>query len=173
MVIRQAAAADLDAVERIYDAVHTEEEAGRTSIGWIRGIYPTRETAEEALALGSLYVLEDEGQILATAKIDQTQVDVYALADWSIPAEDGEVLVLHTLVVDPAAFRRGLGRAFVEFYEQEARRRGCRVLRIDTNEKNLAARRFYAGLGFREVGVIPCVFNGLRGIMLLCLEKAV
>lgn len=32
--IRRAQEKDLAAVERIYDAIHTEEEAGRACIGW-------------------------------------------------------------------------------------------------------------------------------------------
>ena len=171
MVIRRAAAADLDAVEALYGAVIDAEEAGRTTTGWKRGIYPTRQTAADALALGTLYVLEDEGEVRASAKIDQTQVDVYAEASWTYPAPDSEVLVLHTLVVDPAYSRRGYGRAFVAFYEQEARRRGCTVLRMDTNERNLAARRLYASLGYTEPGKIPCNFNGLEQVILVYLEK--
>ena len=173
MVIRKAAAADLDAVAAIYDAIHSEEEAGHAIIGWVRGVYPTRATAEEAMRLGTLYVLEDDGAIRAAAKIDQTQPETYALADWHIPAAPREVLVLHTLVVDPAASRCGYGKAFVAFYEQEARRLGCRALRIDTNAKNTAARRLYAALGYREAGASPCVFNGIPDVLLVCLEKGV
>lgn len=173
MTIRPAAAADLDAVEAIYDAIHTEEESGKASIGWIRGIYPTRATAEASLKAGSLYVLEDEGHIFAAAKIDHEQVDRYALIGWTIPAEDREVLVLHTLVVHPRAARKGYGKAFVAFYEQDAKRRGCKVLRLDTNEKNTAARRLYASLGYREAGIVSCVFNGIPDVNLVCLEKQI
>ncbi len=173
MTIRPAAAADLDAVAEIYDAIHTEEESGHAEIGWVRGVYPTRATAEASLQVGSLYVLEDEGQIFAAAKIDHEQVDRYALIDWTFPAEDREVLVLHTLVVHPGAARKGYGRAFVAYYEAEARRRGCRALRLDTNEKNTAARKLYASLGYREAGVVPCVFNGIPDVNLVCLEKKI
>ena len=47
--IRKAARADLDAVCRIYDQIHTAEERGEATIGWQRGVYPERETAEAAL----------------------------------------------------------------------------------------------------------------------------
>ena len=43
--IRKAARADLDAVCRIYDQIHTAEERGEAAIGWQRGVYPERETA--------------------------------------------------------------------------------------------------------------------------------
>ena len=35
MVIRKAMAADLDAVERIYDEIHDAEAAGKTTTGWL------------------------------------------------------------------------------------------------------------------------------------------
>ena len=44
---------------------------------------------------------------------------------------------------------------------------------MDTNEKNAAARRLYARLGYREAGIVPCVFNGIKGVGLVCLEKRV
>ena len=36
---------------------------------------------------------------------------------------------------------------------------------MDTNEKNAAARRLYARLGYREAGIVPCVFNGIKGVV--------
>ena len=55
MVIRKAAQEDIDAVERLYDAIHTAEENGERTIGWIRGVYPVRVTAENALKRDDLF----------------------------------------------------------------------------------------------------------------------
>ena len=46
---RRATAFDLDAIEGIYDRIHDECEQGRATVGWIRGVYPTRATAQAAL----------------------------------------------------------------------------------------------------------------------------
>ena len=46
-----------------------------------------------------------------------------------------------------------------------------KALRMDTNERNAAARSLYAGLGYKEVGIVSCDFNGIPGIRLVCLEK--
>ena len=73
-MFRRAVTGDLDQIAAIYDAIHTEEEAGRATIGWIRAIYPTRQTAADAIQAGDMYVAEEEGRIVASAKIDQTQV---------------------------------------------------------------------------------------------------
>lgn len=134
--IRKAARADLDAVCRIYDQIHTAEERGEATIGWQRGVYPERETAEAALARGDLFVQEQNGEIVGTAILNQNQVDSYAGANWRYDAPDSEVMVLHTLVIDPEAKLRGLGREFAAFYEGYALAHGCRYLRIDTNARN-------------------------------------
>lgn len=170
-MIRKAVSSDIEFVAEIYERILTEEEAGRTTTGWKRGIYPTRQTALDALTYGKLYVLEEDGKILAAARIDQNQLPAYADAGWTFPASDEEVLVLHTLVVDPAAKGCGRGREFMRFYENEAKTMGCKCLRIDTNVRNLRARRLYHSLGYREAGIIPCTFNGLEGVQLVCLEK--
>ena len=115
--IRKAARADLDAVCRIYDQIHTAEERGEATIGWQRGVYPECETAEAALTRGDLFVQEQNGEIVGTAILNQNQVDSYAGANWRYDAPDSEVMVLHTLVIDPEAKSRGLGREFAAFYE--------------------------------------------------------
>lgn len=78
VTFRKAAASDIDAVTAIYDAIHTEEEAGRAATGWKRGIYPVRATAEAALTRGDLFVAEADGRVAAAAVLNQIQVDVYA-----------------------------------------------------------------------------------------------
>lgn len=161
----------IDAIEGIYSRIIDAQETGGSFVGWQRGVYPTRQTALDALGRGDLFVCVDGGQVVAAAIINRIQVPVYAEVGWLYPAEPDEVMVLHTLVVDPLRVGRGYGTAFVAFYEGYARQSGCPVLRMDTNEKNAAARRLYARLGYREAGIVPCVFNGIKGVGLVCLEK--
>ena len=172
MEIRKAVLKDIPQVAAIYDRLLTQEEEGKAVIGWARGVYPTQQTALDALEAGTLFVLEQDGKIAAAAKIDQNQVPEYANAPWRYPdAPPEQVMVLHTLVVDPAFAGRGCGKQFVAFYEEHARTHGCPYLRMDTNARNAAARRLYAGLGYWEAGIVPCVFNGIPDVRLVCLEK--
>ena len=108
-IIRPAAAHGLARIEEIYDAIHTAEEAGNVSIGWVRGVYPTRATAQAALDAGELFVLESDGTVYAAGRINREQVPVYAEVPWAHDAAPEQVLVLHTLVVDPAAAGHGYG----------------------------------------------------------------
>lgn len=171
MIIRKANTRDIDFVVKIYDKIHLAEENGLTSIGWKRDIYPVRKTAEDALKRNDLFVMEENGVIIASGIINQEQVDVYEKAKWRYTAKDSEVMVLHTLVVDPDTKRKGYGKEFVKFYEEYARINSCKYLRIDTNEKNKKARSLYKSLDYEEIDCIPCTFNGLEGVNLILIEK--
>ena len=170
-MFRKATEQDIAAAAAIYDKIHVQEDAGLVTIGWQTGVYPTCKDAAMAVQRGDLYVYEQDGTVLASAIINRKQVEIYAQGHWLYPAAESEVLVLHTLTVDPDAGGHGIGRAFAQFYEQCARDAGCSVLRIDTNARNTAARRLYAGLGYREADIVPCSFNAIAGVQLVLLEK--
>ena len=69
-MIRKAVKSDLDAVVNIYDEIHQAEEEGFISVGWIRGIYPVKETAEEALKRDDIFVIEKDGIVLGSGIIN-------------------------------------------------------------------------------------------------------
>lgn len=172
-MIRLATERDIESITKIYDEIHTQEEAGILTIGWIRGVYPTRETVVEAVRLEEMYVCEDKQGVVAAAKINKKQEVGYRKVNWEIKAETEKVLVIHTLVVRPASSGKGYAKSFIDFYNEMAKKKGCTVLRLDTNEKNLRARRMYGALGFKESGIISCTFNGIEGVKLVCLERKV
>ena len=83
-----------------------------------------------------------------------------------------QIMVLHTLVVSPKHGKKGYGKRFVEFYEEYASHHGCKYLRMDTSSKNLIARKLYNKLGYKEVSILPSIFNGMD-FGLVCLEKKI
>ena len=171
-MIRKAQASDLDAVAGLYGEIHDAEESGITTTGWLREIYPTAETAKLAVARRDLYVLEENGRILGSGIINQIQVDAYESAPWKNRVPDDQVCVLHTLVISPAEWGKGRAGEFLRFYETCAESRGCSELRIDTNARNMAARKMYAKRGYEEIAIVPTDFNGIPGISLVLLEKS-
>ena len=170
MEIRKARKEDIDQIEAIYNRIHDVEEAGKASIGWARDIYPVRKTAEESLKRDDLFLLADE-EIVAAAIINRVHVPEYRDAVWKYEAKNDEVMVLHTLVVNPGKSGKGYGKAFIRFYEEYAKSNQCRELRMDTNIINQRARKLYEKLGYEEVGVVSCEFNGISDVKLVCLEK--
>lgn len=170
-MIRKATKKDIPWIVKIYDKILELEAKGKACTGWIKNIYPTEKTAQDAFADDELYVLEENGRILAAARINQKQVPEYANCQWAYNAPDSEVMVIHTLVVDPDASGCGIGSKFVHFYEEFALKHNCHYLRLDTNAKNTPARALYKKLGYSEQAIVPCVFNDIEGVQLVCLEK--
>ncbi|MDM4722559.1 GNAT family N-acetyltransferase [Micromonospora sp. WMMA1363] len=87
----------------------------------------------------------------AAGRADVRPVLVGAIA-W---AEDGTTLDIDRLVVDPAAHRRGVGRALVG---AALTRAGARRVLVATGRTNEPARRLYESLNFTSLGdeeVIP------------------
>ncbi len=169
-MIRKSSVADVDCVGQIYDAI-LDDEASRAMTRWKKGVYPSRQTALVAHESGELFVMEEAGEVVAAAIINQKQVDAYADCTWADDAPDDQVMVIHTLVVDPAHGGKGYATRFVAFYEAYAKEKSCPYLRFDTNALNAAARKLYGKLGYTESGIVSCVFNGIEGVQLVCLEK--
>lgn len=172
LLIRKGEYDDLSQIVKIYDHLLTDEENGGGTTGWIRGIYPTENTALEALRAGDLFVIAHDETVVAAARINQIQVPEYEKALWRYrDISPEQIMVLHTLVVEPSLAGKGYGSAFVKFYEQYALENHCHYLRMDTNIKNMKARKLYKHLGYWETGVISCTFNGIPNVQLVCVEK--
>lgn len=170
-IIRKAKPKDIDAVALIFEHIIEEEEKGRCTVGWQRDVYPTRNTALAALEQDDLFIMEEDQKIVAAMRLNKEQVPEYQKCQWEYPANDDQVMIMHTLVVEPSVKKRGYGRKMVEFYEKYASENNCPYLRIDTNALNTRARALYKNFGYKEIGIIPCVFNGISGVNLVCIEK--
>ena len=171
MSIRPAVAADLDGITAIYDAIPDREEAGPVYTNWQRGKYPTADTARQALEARTLYVGEEDGFLWGVVNLNGIQLPEYDAILWTFPAERNQVAVIHTLCIHPARAGRGLARRMVAFCEEETRRQGKAVMRLDTWEGNLPANRMYPVLGYRYAGAAEFFFQGFIREILNCYEK--
>ena len=170
-MIRIATAADLDGIEAIYDAILTREEAGPVYTNWQRGKYPTRAHAQQALDAGTLYVGEDDGFLWGVVNLNGIQLPEYDDIPWEIAAEREQVGVIHTMCIHPAASGRGRARRMVTFCEEESRRLGKTVIRLDTWEGNVPANAMYPKLGYTFAGATEFFFQGFIHEILNCYEK--
>ena len=102
--------------------------------------------------------------------LNHEQAAEYATIPWQYPAADKDVLLIHTLCIPPALAGRGYGRTMVAFAKEEARRRGCQVMRIDTYAYNEPAKALYQKQGFRIAGYAVWLHHGLIQEKLVYLE---
>ena len=127
-MIRKAVWQDVDAIADGYRRLLAHEAATHSYTNWKPGIYPVRADAERALESGTLYVLEEDGQICASMILNRHQAEAYAEMDWQYPADPEQVLVIHTLTMPPEMSGRGYGTRMVRFAMEEARRMGVNAV---------------------------------------------
>ena len=63
----------------------------------------------------------------------------------------------HTIVLDPTAHGRGIGRALMACVERDAAAKGAHVMIAAVAGENHAGRDFHAKLGYQIVAIIPKV----------------
>ena len=171
-MIRPAEEKDLEAIGRIYDEILDEEDTRPASYtNWQRGKYPTVAHARKALEAGTLWVAEEGDDLYAAFNLNNEQLPEYDNIPWQFGAERDAVAVIHTLVVSPRWTGRGKARELVAFCEEESRRRGWKVMRLDTYEGNHPANMMYPRLGYRLAGGTEFFFQGFIHEILNCYEK--
>ena len=172
-MIRKATLADVAQIAQTYEDLFSWEEAHGSVTHWKRGVYPTATVPLTRIPAGEMYVLEEGGAICASMAIDHAQAAEYADVDWAYPAKGKECLVIHTLCVPPKWAHRGYGRQMVRYAMEEAQKRGCKVVRLDTCAYNEPARNLYQSLGFLISGDGPAKLAGVLPIELVYLERRV
>ena len=112
---------------------------------------------------------------LAERQVDLLIVTAKDAPEFPLPAEKVLYLKNHLALRDRnrayTAARKALGDAFVDFFEETARKAGCICLRLDTGAFNPVSRPLYKKHGFREVGIVPITYLGIPGVELVLFEK--
>lgn len=152
--IRRAEPRDLDAADAFFGAVHDALEAGPNPPGWRRGRYPTRATAEAALAERTLHLLEADGEVAGTVVLNHLDEPAYAEGAWTFGGDWSRVYVVHTLAAHPKLRGRGVGAKLLDYAERLARSDGLEALCLDVYAENAPAIRLYERRGFKHVGTV-------------------
>jgi ribosomal protein S18 acetylase RimI-like enzyme len=125
--IRRATEADLPAIKEIITAAYS--------------VYLTRMDRPPAPMLRDYFPVVGNGAVWVAGS---PVVGLISL----IPADDS--LLIENLAVRPAAQGTGLGRALMDFAEQQARQLRLPRLTLYTNELMTGNQAIYAHLGYRE-----------------------
>ncbi|HWQ58874.1 MAG TPA: GNAT family N-acetyltransferase [Clostridia bacterium] len=140
----KATMADVDAVMGNIRAAR-----GNGSADWDED-YPTSEHIAEDIANGALYVLRapDHTIVASIAAYDDDREfeESSASAGWTMAAHSCS---LFRLCVKADLQNRGLGFLIVSRIIDEARARGCEVVRLLASTDNAAPNRLYEKLNFR------------------------
>ncbi len=148
--IEQAALADAPAVMELITQCMREMRAN--DIDQWDDIYPNLPVVEAGARAGSLYVIRQEGQVIASICLDEEQPEEYRPLNWQVT--EGTALVIHRLCVHPEWRRHGLARRLMEFAESLAAERGYGSIRLDSYTGNPRAQALYEGRGYQRVGQV-------------------
>ena len=119
--------------------------------------YPTREIAEEDVALSRSYAVEIDGEVCATFVLQlggDKNYDVIERGEWLSGNENRDYLAIHRVAIAVASRGRGIAAQMISYAADLARERGLSSLRIDTHEGNVVMRRMLEKNGFTYCGVI-------------------
>ncbi|WP_427885206.1 GNAT family N-acetyltransferase [Kribbella sp. GL6] len=128
-MIRPATPADADAVTAVARSAF-EHYIPRI------GVPPVPMLVDYAEAIGKVWVATDGDRVVG-----------YVLLE-----DEADSLLLDVLAVDPSAQGAGVGRALLEFTEEQARQRGYRRITLYTNEAMTENLVYYPRHGYVETG---------------------
>jgi ribosomal protein S18 acetylase RimI-like enzyme len=146
-VIRRATRGDLRHIGRL----GAELVAAHHEFDTRRFLAATSRTKEAyASFLGSQLDAPDAAVLVAEAGAGVIGYAYIAVESYDYMSLRGPAGVLHDLIVDPAHRGRGVGRLLLEAALAHVQANGLSQLVLSTAERNEAAQRFFASMGFRR-----------------------
>ena len=159
-MVRKATEKDIAAIAELYDKVIDYQNANGGYMSWIKNVYPTAKTAQDALLLETLYVFDENGFVRGSVILDCLQPAEYDKLPWQTKTIDADALIIHTLCVDPDYMGIGIASAMLTYSKELARSLNCASIRLATKSINTIAISLYEKNGFTTVGFNKVLLDG-------------
>ncbi len=137
-LIRDAGAADAEAIVELWTAAYVGEEEGGRTVPYVEGDF------FEAGQRSEVFVAEREGTVIGVVALAAPGAPGSAVAQ----SDEAE---LSRLVVSAAARRHGVGRALVIHCHEIAQAEGWSAIALWSRRYQTAAHRLYESLGYARV----------------------
>lgn len=157
MILRKTKTTDIPRVMDIINQAKTYFKNNGID-QWQDG-YPCTASIETDISNHEAYVLEDQGQILATCMVTIQGEPTYRVIDGQWKTNEDYVCV-HRVAVDPQY--KGKGLASIMLDQVVAMYPQYHSLRMDTHEKNLSMQKMLLKYGFEFCGIITLQSGALR-----------
>jgi ribosomal protein S18 acetylase RimI-like enzyme len=150
---------NIDELEKLYNDLNDFLESGTNYAGWKKGVYPIRETAVSGIENNNLFVLKVNNEIAGSIILNHKQESAYSQVNWGIEAAPKEIIVIHTLVVNPKYIKNGIGKKLMDFVKKYGVERGIKTIRLDVSIHNTPAISLYEKCGYKYVGTVDLGLN--------------
>lgn len=154
MKFKKGTMLDLEEVICFYDEVNDYLACHTNYPGWRKGIYPNRETAEEGITKGHLFVMKDEEHVVGSVILRHEPEEAYAKANWLVPWEYQDIFVVYTFAIHPNYAKRGLGEQLMNFVIAYSKEQHMKAIRLDVCEGNTPAILLYKTCGFQYIDTV-------------------
>ncbi len=151
--IRKAAVADIENILSVYDSARGFMRQTGNLTQWMGG-YPSREVVESDISKDSLYICEEDGELLGVFYYSEGEDPTYRKIYDGAWLNDRPYAVIHRIAVSSAARGKGVaGFIFDACFEK------CQNLKIDTHRDNIPMQRALEKNGFKRCGIVH-LLNG-------------
>lgn len=119
---------------------------------WQNG-YPNEETIENDIKNDESYVLEKDGEIVATTMLTFNGEPTYASIQGKWLSND-KYATIHRVAVDNTHKGKGLSSQIIKYVEKNCLDKGIHSIKVDTHEDNTSMQRLLEKNDFKYCGVI-------------------
>lgn len=158
-LIEKGTVNDIDQLEALYNDLNDYLQSGTNYPGWLKGIYPNRETAVRGIQEDSLFVLRMNKEIAGSVILNHEPEAAYNQVEWGVEGDYKDIIVIHTLVVHPKYLKHGLGAELMEFAGRYSLDHQMKAIRLDVSIHNTPATALYEKCGYRYVGTVDLGLN--------------
>ena len=163
IIVRRATTNDINEIACLYDDLNDYLAEHENYPRWKKGVYPSREHAEEALAAGELYVAVINEKVAGTVVYSAEQGEAYQSVAWQIEY-DVPVIVICKLAVHPEFLGCGVGKALLDYAAILGKKQGAKAIRLDTYVENFPAARLYEKCGYKNMGLVDLGLEEIYGL---------
>ena len=145
---------DINETEELYNDLNDALEIGVNYPGWKKGVYPIREDAIKGISEENMYIAKYKDKIVGAVILNHEPESAYDSVKWKSDDNYDEILVIHTLVVNPNYLRLGIGKKIMDFAYKHAKSLKVKSIRLDVYEKNEPAIKLYEKCGYDYIGTV-------------------
>lgn len=112
--------------------------------------YPSSDDFKRDIQNNSLFVCEEDKEILGFIVVDKKEPEEYKNLEW----HSNEFLIIHRFSVSNKHLRKGIGSKLMKFVEVYGKEIGVKCIKVDTNSKNSRMNYLFNKMEYRFVGYV-------------------
>ena len=157
--IRPAQESEYPLVRGFYHALIDAMENAEFKPGWEKDVYPAPEFLMDSIRNGELYIGFIDEKMVSCMVLNNQYNEGYKEIQWSVDADDSDILVIHALGVAPAFGRRGIAKDMVRKAIETAKERHIKAIRLDVLGGNIPAIKAYTKMAFQHMGTVQMFYE--------------